>query len=147
MYWRQHSLNRHSSILNPTNRLRSTGDSEDPLVMEEERLPEDDMPLAVSDDVSLKEWVTVCYDKSYTPTAEDVGCILRIEVKSVAISDGTVLAGPVVVITEPVLSAPRAPPKRPLLTVAGSTSGGGARFRVLSYNILAELYATKQVIL
>ena len=89
--------------------------------------------------------MTICHEKLYVPTQDDIGCLLRVEVKALATSDGTVLAGPVVVVTEPVLSAPRAPPKRPLLTIAGSTSGGGARFRVLSYNILAELYATKQV--
>ena len=49
--------------------------------------------------------------------------------------------------TEPVLSAPRMPPRRNLHTIPGA--GGAAsstlqRFRVISYNILAEIYATKQ---
>ncbi|CAM6031273.1 unnamed protein product, partial [Sphagnum compactum] len=103
------------------------------------------LPEDVASEGDSKEWLPVSYDKAYAPTGEDVGCLLRIEVKAVALADGTVLAGPIVLVTEPVLCAPRAPPKRPLVTIAGSTSGGGTRFRVVSYNILAELYATKQV--
>lgn len=115
------------------------GESEDKLTDEASPLT----PIDCAEDSN--DWVTICHEKLYIPTQDDIGCLLRVEVKALAISDGTVLAGPVVVVTEPVLSAPHAPPKRPLMTIAGSTSGGGARFRVLSYNILAELYATKQV--
>ena len=93
----------------------------------------------------MKEWPIVCTDKSYTHTREDVGCILRIEVRAISTTDNSLLAGPIDIVTEPVLLSPRPPPKRALTTTSGSTAGGGARFRVISYNILADLYATKQV--
>jgi hypothetical protein len=84
-------------------------------------------------------------ERTYTPTIEDVGCCLRVEVSALSTIDQSVLAGPVVTFSEPVLSAPKAPPKRPLITVPGSVAFSGVRFRVLTYNVLAEMYATKQV--
>ena len=150
-YWRQHSVARHDPSLRP-NKNRTPARSEDPISLDDDKLlsNDDSFPIPVSsavvtDDVALKEWTIVCTEKSYIPTREDIGCILRIEVKAIASSDGQVLAGPIVVVTEPVLSAPKSPPKRGLVTITGSTSGGGTRFRVVSYNVLAELYATKQV--
>lgn len=41
-------------------------------------------------------------------------------------------------------SAPPLPPRRSLVTVKGVGSGGGVRFRLCSYNLLAEIYATQQ---
>ena len=65
-----------------------------------------------------------------------------------SVTDGRVLAGPVTAYTDPVLAAPRGPPKRHLVASPpprdSSAVTTGARFRVVSYNILAELYATKQ---
>jgi hypothetical protein len=57
-------------------------------------------------------WVKVSQDKTYTPTSDDIGCRLRIEVRAVALEDGEVLAGPIATFTEAVLQAPHAPPKR-----------------------------------
>jgi hypothetical protein len=55
--------------------------------------------------------------------------------------------GPVVVYTESVLAAPRLPPRRALQAVPGAASSSQSqfRFRLVSYNILAEIYATKHV--
>jgi CCR4-NOT transcription complex subunit 6 len=91
------------------------------------------------------DWVASGIQKEYIPLADDVGCVLKVEVSALS-SDGTVLAGPMISFTEPVLSAPRGPPKRQLVTIPSSSpaSAVGTRFRVISYNILAELYATKQ---
>jgi hypothetical protein len=91
-------------------------------------------------------WTLLTTDKSYTPTQEDIGCVMKVEVSALSISDNQILAGPIVAFTEPVLSAPKGPPKRHLVTLPAPSAGStGARFRVISYNILAELYATKQV--
>lgn len=91
-------------------------------------------------------WLNVCSEKSYTAVSDDVGCRLRIEVQALAKSDDRVLAGPVIVFTDTVLASPGTPPKRRLITLPGAGTGisGAIRFRVISYNILAELYATKQ---
>ena len=104
--------------------------------------------VMVSSDDSSSNWVDVSSDKSYIPTAADLQCRLRIIVEARAVNDGALLAGPIVLFTEPVLCAPSAPPKRRLLAVPGAGGGalaGAVRFRLLSYNILAEQYATKQV--
>ena len=58
------------------------------------------------------DWQLVCRDKEYTPTADDVGSRLRVEVRAVAVADGEVLAGPVSIYTDSVLQSPSAPPKR-----------------------------------
>jgi hypothetical protein len=96
------------------------------------------------------DWQIVSTDKSYTPTEDDVGCVLRIEVRAVAVNGGQVLAGPLTILTDPILAAPRCAPKRQLITLSqgqssSMSSTAGTRFRVISYNILAEIYATKQV--
>ncbi|CAM9870414.1 unnamed protein product, partial [Sphacelaria rigidula] len=44
----------------------------------------------------------------------------------------------------PFCAAPPLPPRRSLVTVKGAGSGGGMRFRLCSYNLLAEIYATQQ---
>ena len=50
-------------------------------------------------------------------------------------------------ISDPVLSLPTGPPKRALLAVPGATRSQNIdlRVRLMSYNILAEQYATKQM--
>lgn len=87
-------------------------------------------------------------EKTYVVKQEDVGRILRIECEAL-LSDGSTLAGPVVVYTESVLAAPRLPPRRNLVAVPNAASSLAAqaqyRFRIVSYNILAEIYATKHV--
>lgn len=94
------------------------------------------------------EYHTICSDSAYTPTLDDVGCVLRIVVTALSVSDGSRLAGPVIIRTPPVLSPPRCTPLKVMLqqqrppTV--SISSSPIRFRVVSYNILAELYATRQ---
>ncbi len=102
---------------------------------------------SIMDTFNNSEWTKIGDAKTYTPVAEDVGSRLRIEVTALSTADNSVMAGPVAVLTEPVLSQPGRPPKRSLQTIPGSGTGiaGAVRFRVVSYNILAELYATKQV--
>jgi hypothetical protein len=95
------------------------------------------------------EWAMVSSEKTFVPGSEDVGCRLKIEVSAFSTDTNALLAGPVTVYTEPVLSAPSPPPKRRLLAISGAVAGlsGALRFRLISYNILAEQFATKQVLL
>jgi hypothetical protein len=109
---------------------------------------------------SLPHRDSPCSEKSYIPTSLDVGRVLRIECRAMS-PDGVVLSGlllsqslivspllgPVVVYTESVLAAPRLPPRRALQAVPGAASSSQSqfRFRLVSYNILAEIYATKHV--
>jgi len=99
-----------------------------------------------SDGIPESEWVEVSQEQVFCPTELEVGSILRVEVSALTISDSSLLAGPMCIYTEPVLAAPAAPPKRQLSMIQGATVGTATafRFRICSYNILAELYATRQ---
>lgn len=97
---------------------------------------------------SSDEWVQIHDDKIYTPSAADIGHRLRIDVTAYSVADNSVIAGPIALITEPVLAAPRKSGyKRPLHTIPHERTAvsGAIRFRIVSYNVLAEKYATKQV--
>lgn len=93
------------------------------------------------------DWTIISQDKAYSPSVADIGCRLRIEVSAITLKGRHLLAGPVAAHTAPVLLSPNAPPKRKLLTIPGSVTGlaSAPRFRLISYNILAEQYATRQV--
>uniref|UniRef100_A0A6S9ETF7 Endonuclease/exonuclease/phosphatase domain-containing protein n=1 Tax=Heterosigma akashiwo TaxID=2829 RepID=A0A6S9ETF7_HETAK len=94
-----------------------------------------------------EEWVEISDGPTalYTPTAADVGHCLRLECRAFKTATDELLCPPRVITTEPVLSAPPIPPKRALVAVKGAGGGGGLRFRVVTYNILAEIYATQQM--
>lgn len=94
-------------------------------------------------------WDLIGEDAAYLPQPQDVGHILKVECtvfgpyssKSLGIiaSDS--------IITAVVVSLPQPPPSRklhvnPLVRTQGQAHGS---FRVVSYNILARLYATKQL--
>ncbi len=102
-------------------------------------------PATSSEPSSL--WPIVYREKTYLPISKDIGCRLRIDIYAMSTQDGSILAGPVMFFTEPVLSSPVKPPKRKLAAIPGSGAGIAAavRFRVVSYNVLAEMYATRQV--
>jgi len=103
--------------------------------------------IEISDNNESENWESICSDSCYKPTTDDVGCCLKIECRVVQSKDSTLLTEPVVIFTEPVLSAPKVPhTKRTLVTIPGGPISG-ARLRILTYNILAEVYATRQVIL
>ena len=92
-------------------------------------------------------WTEVGFEPCFTPGADEVGCVLRVEVLAVHASDpdGPPLFEPKWIVTEPALDMPPLPPRRGIVTAGHGASGSGVRFRVLTYNILAEIYATQQM--
>lgn len=88
------------------------------------------------------EWVEIGHGQSYMPTIDDVGRKLKCEAAAYSVESGELLMHRVVK-TDLVLSRTPDPEKRNLVT-AKSAPGGGARFRIVTYNILAEIYATQQ---
>ena len=78
----------------------------------------------------------------YIPHADDIGRKLKVEAAAYSVDSGELLMHRVVK-TDLVLSRTPDPEKRNLVT-AKSAAGGGARFRIVTYNILAEIYATQQ---
>lgn len=81
--------------------------------------------------------------RSYTPIADDIGHTLKYEVVAVDSESGQELETPTVVqLAGRVFPLPAAP-LRTLLPVEGSTSREHpSNFTVMTYNVLADLYAT-----
>jgi len=122
--WQEHTqAHKCMKLISPT----SCGDLESPLTPTEDDalLPVVNTPttsnnslhnkhtsLRCSADSIPEGWTLVSTDKDYLPSADDVGCRLRVQVTAEALADGEVLAGPVAIFTDVVLQTPSAPPKR-----------------------------------
>ncbi|KAK2984643.1 hypothetical protein RJ640_006626 [Escallonia rubra] len=101
-----------------------------------------------------KAWIELGFSRTYIPSLDDFGFSLRLE--SVARDSQTgVLLSPVnVIVTDPVIISP-SPRPRYMISVGclnksrnlsfESQSFNGDAFSVLSYNILADLYASRNV--
>lgn len=90
-----------------------------------------------------EEWIEVSRDQLYIPGQEDIGRKLKLEAAAYSTETGELLMHRVVK-TDLVLARAPDPPKRPIVTAKPGPAGGGARFRIASYNVLAEIYATQQ---
>mmetsp|Transcript_8555 Transcript_8555/g.16126 ORF Transcript_8555/g.16126 Transcript_8555/m.16126 type:complete len:647 (+) Transcript_8555:329-2269(+) len=91
----------------------------------------------------IEEWVEISRDQIYIPTEADVGRKLKLEAAAYSIETGELLMRRVIK-TDLVLSRAPDPAKRNLVTAKVSGPRGGERFRIVTYNILAEIYATQQ---
>jgi len=93
---------------------------------------------------SHQEWAEISHGELYLPRPEDVGRKLKLEAAAYSVDSGELLMHRVVK-TDLVLSRTPDPDKRNFITKShGSASSGGARFRIATYNVLAEIYATQQ---
>ncbi|PXF48109.1 Carbon catabolite repressor protein 4-like [Gracilariopsis chorda] len=93
----------------------------------------------------------VAFIRNYAPTADDVGHVLELVCRYVQRnSDGTVNIGPPVSVrSRAVRTIPPPPPERRMFNLStGELYSAKTRrpgtFRVLSYNVLAEIYANSQ---
>ena len=91
-----------------------------------------------------EEWVEISNDQIYIPGPDDIGRKLKLEAIAYSSETGEMLMHRVVK-TDIVHSRPPDPIKRNLVTSKSAAGGGnGARFRLITYNCLAEIYATQQ---
>jgi CCR4-NOT transcription complex subunit 6 len=93
--------------------------------------------------VQSEEWIEVSRDQIYVAGPDDIGRKLKLEAAAYSSETGELLMHRVVK-TDLVLSRAPDPLKRPLVTAKNTGGGGGARFRIVTYNVLAEIYATQQ---
>jgi CCR4-NOT transcription complex subunit 6 len=100
------------------------------------------MPYAGHDFSDGIEWTEVSRESLYLPGQDDLGRKLKLEAASYSSETGELLMSRVVK-TDVVLARAPDPVKRNLVT-SKSGGGGGPRFRVCTYNVLAEIYATQQ---
>ncbi|XP_076926392.1 carbon catabolite repressor protein 4 homolog 1-like [Bidens hawaiensis] len=106
-------------------------------------------PAAITQRNGGEIWFEVGRSKTYTPTAEDIGHVLKFE--CVVIDSGTKLpvGQPNTILTSRVIPAPSPSPRR-LISVtnadmAGTLDSSSGTFSVLSYNVLCDAYATSDL--
>ena len=88
------------------------------------------------------EYTEISRDHVYIPGPDDVGRKFKIEAAAYSLETGELLMSRVVK-TDVVLARAPDPVKRNYIT-AKTQAGVGPRFRVATYNVLAEIYATQQ---
>jgi len=89
------------------------------------------------------EWVMVGHSRAYTPSADDIGHTLKFEVTPCD-TNRNVEDAPSIVNTGRVIPLPN-PPTRKMLPVEDSPTNSSSRFTVMTYNVLADLYATSEM--
>ncbi|KAH7440973.1 hypothetical protein KP509_03G018800 [Ceratopteris richardii] len=113
------------------------------------------IPVLVSDRGGGGEtWYEVGRTRTYTPSADDVGHVLKFECTAIDGSNGQPVAPASTLLTSRVIPAPSPTPRRMIpvnymdgmsgLDAEGHLSAAGT-FTVLSYNVLADLYATSDM--
>lgn len=111
-------------------------------------------PAAVTQRSGGETWFEVGRSKTYTPTADDIGHVLKFECVVVEAETKSLVGQVNTILTSRVIPAPSPSPRR-LVPVSGvdvighldsdgrlSSSG---TFTVLSYNILSDVYATNEL--
>lgn len=92
-----------------------------------------------------EDWMEVSRDQLYMPGPDDIGRKLKLEAAAYSLDTGELLMSRVVK-TDVVLARAPDPRKRNLIMAKGASASAnaGPRFRVATYNVLAEIYATGQ---
>lgn len=99
---------------------------------------------ALSADGNNNEWVEIGQGQIYIPSMDDVGRKLKLDCMAYANETGELLMHRSVK-TDLCLKGPESMPERSLVRRELGRAGAGVpRFRIVSYNILAEIYATQQ---
>ncbi|GKV34505.1 hypothetical protein SLEP1_g42876 [Rubroshorea leprosula] len=111
-------------------------------------------PAAVTQRSGGETWFEVGRSKTYTPTADDIGHVLKFECVVVDVETKIPVGHPNTILTSRVIPAPSPSPRR-LIPVSGvdlmghldsdgriSSSG---TFTVLSYSILSDSYASSEL--
>ncbi|CAA2981718.1 carbon catabolite repressor protein 4 homolog 1-like [Olea europaea var. sylvestris] len=99
-------------------------------------------------------WFEVGHSKTYTPTADDIGHVLKFECAIVDAETKSSVAHSNSILTSRVIPAPSPSPRR-LISVSGADVPGhldldgrilsAGTFTVLSYNVLSDAYATSEL--
>lgn len=105
---------------------------------------------------SSDSWLEVGRGRSYTPSTDDVGHVLKLECTPVENASGNAVAAPSTILTSRVIPAPSPTPRRMVPIADGPSdnpamggnsggSGSGGTFSLLTYNVLADLFATSEM--
>lgn len=110
-------------------------------------------PTAVTQRNGGEMWIEVAYSKMYTPTADDVGHVLKFECIVVDAETKSTVGPHSILSTSRVIPAPSPIPRRVIpvgMDVSRNLDSDGRNtlagtFSVLSYNILSDAYATSEL--
>ncbi|MFQ6662362.1 hypothetical protein Gotur_030219 [Gossypium turneri] len=111
-------------------------------------------PAAVTQRSGGETWFEVGRSKTYTPSADDIGHVLKFECVVVDMETKLPVGHPNTILTSRVIPAPSPIPRR-LIPVSGTDMMGqldsdgrissSGTFTVLSYNILSDTYASSEL--
>ncbi|KAM5559106.1 carbon catabolite repressor protein 4 [Rosa sericea] len=110
-------------------------------------------PAAVTQRSGGETWFEVGRSKTYTPTADDIGHVLKFECAVVDVETKVPVGPSNPILTSRVIPAPSPSPRRLVpvngVDVMGHIDSDGrisssGTFTVLSYNILSDVYATSE---
>ncbi|KAE8700914.1 Carbon catabolite repressor protein 4-like protein 1 [Hibiscus syriacus] len=111
-------------------------------------------PAAVTQRSGGETWFEVGRAKTYTPSADDIGHVLKFECVVVDAETKLDVGHPITVLTSRVIPAPSPIPRR-LIPLSGADMMGqldsdgrvssSGTFTVLSYNILSDSYASSEL--
>lgn len=111
-------------------------------------------PAAVAQRSGGETWFEVGRSKTYTPTADDIGHVLKFECVVVDAETKLSIGHANTILTSRVIPAPSPSPRRLIpvngadvighIEIDGRTPSSGT-FTVLSYNILSDAYATSEL--
>ncbi|KAH1090430.1 hypothetical protein J1N35_017687 [Gossypium stocksii] len=111
-------------------------------------------PAAVTQRSGGETWFEVGRSKTYTPSADDIGHVLKFECVVVDMETKLPIGHPNTILTSRVIPAPSPIPRR-LIPVSGTDMMGqldsdgrissSGTFTVLSYNILSDTYASSEL--
>lgn len=111
-------------------------------------------PAAVAQRSGGETWFEVGRSKTYTPTADDIGHVLKFECVVVDAETKLSIGHANTILTSRVIPAPSPSPRRLIpvngadvighMEIDGRTPSSGT-FTVLSYNILSDAYATSEL--
>ncbi|KAL8191682.1 hypothetical protein R6Q57_028413 [Mikania cordata] len=106
-------------------------------------------PAAVTQRNGGETWFEVGRSKTYTPTAEDIGHVLKFECVVVDSETKSPVGQANTILTSRVIPAPSPSPRRMISVtnadVAGHLDSSSGTFSVLSYNVLCDSYATNDL--
>lgn len=110
-------------------------------------------PVTIAERSGGETWFEVGRSRTYTPTSDDIGHVLKFECVPIDAESRIPVGAPSTVLTSRVIPAPSPTPRR-MIPVSGidvhghlepdvRTASSGT-FTVLSYNILSDAYATSE---
>ncbi|KAD3068291.1 hypothetical protein R6Q59_017643 [Mikania micrantha] len=106
-------------------------------------------PAAVTQRNGGETWFEVGRSKTYTPTAEDIGHVLKFECVVVDSETKSPVGQANTILTSRVIPAPSPSPRRMISVtnadVSGHLDSSSGTFSVLSYNVLCDSYATNDL--